>query len=416
MEDIALNRSFYALLLSQTSTNLGFALYTMGVVLYLYTETSSTTLSASVSLVSMLSRMFSGLLLPAVSDRLELPKLLRFAQITQLVLLLGLFILFRLEFTTTILIATFILIAFMSFFNGIFSPIKSTLVKGNVPENNRVKANSLIVSVDQTFLFAGWTFGGMLLAFLGIHTTLIITFCLFLVSILSLWTIKFNLSSQILAHEGIFRRLSTGWKYLFQHKGLRVIVIMDLIEAWVGTIWIGAVTLTFVNEALGKGESWWGYINGGYYLGTIIGGVIVFRLSKWMKGRLTTLMLIGAALFGLLTFVYGFASNAYFALILVIFMGPTYQIRDLAQETLLQNCTEGHILPKILAARSTLIELIFVFSVLVIGALTDLIGVRMVYILSGSLLLLSALIGFIFLKVLGNGLFLEEEFGSVKEC
>ncbi|MBY6278546.1 hypothetical protein, partial [Symbiobacterium thermophilum] len=88
-----MTRSFYALLVSQTSTNLGFALYTMAVVMHLYNETGSTTLSATVTLISVISRMISGVLLPAISDRFKLSNLLIFSQLTQLVLLLGLLLL-----------------------------------------------------------------------------------------------------------------------------------------------------------------------------------------------------------------------------------------------------------------------------------------------------------------------------------
>ncbi|MFB6366220.1 hypothetical protein ACFCP7_19480 [Paenibacillus elgii] len=89
-----------------------------------------------------------------------------------------------------------------------------------------------------------------------------------------------------------------------------MLFMMDLIESWVGTIWIGAVTLTFVKEALHEGEAWWGYINGGYYLGAIVGGLIVLRLSRRMQGKLTMSMLLGASLFGVLTLLYRFVSNS----------------------------------------------------------------------------------------------------------
>ncbi|GKU77361.1 hypothetical protein [Paenibacillus sp. L3-i20] len=81
---------------------------------------------------------------------------------------------------------------------------------------------------------------------------------------------------------------------MFQHKSLRILIMMDVIEAFVGTIWIGAVTLTYVQDALGKDETWWGYINGGFYLGTIVGGVLIYRLANRMKGRLVLSMLIGS--------------------------------------------------------------------------------------------------------------------------
>lgn len=88
-------------------------------------------------------------------------------------------------------------------------------------------------------------------------------------------------------------------------------------------------------------------------------------------------------------------------------MGPSYQIRDLSQETMQQNCTDEQTLTKILAAKSTLIQLIYLISILGIGVLTDLIGVRLVYILSGGLLLFTSLFGYYFLILQGRGISLE---------
>ncbi|GKU77362.1 hypothetical protein [Paenibacillus sp. L3-i20] len=88
---------------------------------------------------------------------------------------------------------------------------------------------------------------------------------------------------------------------------------------------------------------------------------------------------------------------------------PFYQVRDLAQETMFQNSADEHTLTKILAAKSALLQFIFIFSVIGIGVLTDLIGVRLVYILSGFVLFISSLIGFFHLYVRKKGLPLEQE-------
>jgi MFS family permease len=409
-----LNFRFYALLVSQTATNLAFALYTMVVVMHLYDETGSTTLAATVSLISVMSRMISTIVLPALSDRFKLPSLLMASQIVQLLFLSFLFLLFSQSFSTLNTIFIFIILSVISFFNGWFSPIKSSLVRAIVSEDKRVKANSFLSTVDQTFLFAGWTLGGLLLSIIGKEKTLVIIFILLLISIGCLSLVKVKQASSIQAQERLFARLTSGWKYLFQNEGLRVIITMDLIEAWVGTIWIGAVTLTFVEEALHKGEAWWGYINGGYYLGTILGGLFVYRLSKVMEGRLTLFMLGGSFLFGVLTFTYGFISNPYIALFLVLLMGPSYQLRDLAQETMLQNSADEKTLTKILAARASLVQFIFIFSIIGIGALTDFIGVRLVYIFSGCLLIFSSLYGFVQLSIRKRRVFLEGERYSLK--
>lgn len=404
-----MGRSYYALLISQTNTNLGFSLYTMSVVLYLYNATGSTALSAGVTLISVISRMASSVILPTFSDRFHLRSLLLVSQAIQLFFLSLLFVLFLQEVSTLIIIFTYCLIAIISFFNGWFSPLKSTLIRSIVPQDQRVKANSMISTIDQTFLFAGWTFGGMLLAFFGKEITLAITLTLVIISALSLLIVNVETESKIISNDPLLARLTNGWKFLFTHRILRVLITMDLIEAWVGTIWIGAVTLAFVEEALQKGEAWWGYINGAYYLGTIVGGLVVYRFSKQMRGRLTPFMLAGSIIFGILTLTYGFVSNPYIALILVLLMGPSYQIRDLAQETMFQNSTDEQTLTKIFAARSALVQFIFIFSIIGIGVIVDLIGPRLVYILSGCLLMFSSLYGFVQLLVNKNGLSLERE-------
>jgi MFS family permease len=408
-----LSRSFYALLVSQTSTNLSFALYIMVVVMYLYNETGSTTLSTTATLISIASRMVSGMVLPTISDRFKLPTLLMLSQLIQLVFLSGLIILIHQRLSVIILMLIFVFMSFISFFNGFFSPVKSSIVRLIVSESDRVRANSLISSVDQTFLFAGWTFGGVLLSALGKEITLSIAFSLILLSIGSLCMVKANETSKIESKDGLISRLTGGWKYLFQHQGLRILIAMDLMEAFVGTIWIGAVTLTYVEEALGKNEAWWGYINGAYYLGTIIGGFMVYRLSKMMRGRLAIFMIFGSLMFGLLTFIYGFVSNPYLALFLVLLMGPSYQMRDLAQETMFQNSANEKVVTKIFAAKSALIQLIFIVSIIGIGVLTDLIGVRLVYILSGCLLMFSAMFGFVHLYIRQKGVSLESESAQI---
>ncbi|RAS78384.1 hypothetical protein A3863_18160 [Priestia endophytica] len=49
-----MNKSYYSILISQTTTNLGFSLYTMSVILFLYHLTHSPFLTSLVTLVSIL--------------------------------------------------------------------------------------------------------------------------------------------------------------------------------------------------------------------------------------------------------------------------------------------------------------------------------------------------------------------------
>lgn len=298
-------------------------------------------------------------------------------------------------FSNTLLFMIFFVMFGISFCNGFFNPVKGSLVKKVVGEKERVKANSLLASIDQTFLFAGWTFGGVLLAWLGSEVTLLIILSFILVSIFSMQMVNEIAFIKVESGDGLKTPLTAGWRYLFQHSGLRTLVLMDVLEAFVGTIWIGAVTLTYVDEALGKGEAWWGYINGAYYVGMIIGGLLIYTFSKRMNQYIVFYMVMGSALFGILTFWYGVLSHPYMALLFVVLMGPAYQLRDLCQETLYQNSLSEELLTKVLAAKSALIQIVFIISMICIGFITDLFGVHFVYVFSGCILLCSAGYGFV---------------------
>lgn len=397
---IFVKKNYYSILLSQTTTNLGFSLNTMAVISFLFNMTNSTAIASLVTFISIMFRIIGSAVLPLVATQFNLRLTVVISQFIQIVLLVCLVYFLLQTYSFEMMIFVFVMIGGISFFNGWFAPLKSALIGEIITPGERVKANGLLSTVDQTFQFVGWSLGGLIIAFLGEGYTMIITILLLLISLFFImFCLRTKHHATIIGKSTPYFSVISGWKYLFKQKNLRAIIIMDVIESWAGMIWIGAVSLAFVNEALHKGESWWGYINGAYYLGAMIGGCIIYKLSGRFQHKLITFMLIGAISYGMLTLIYGFISNAYLALLLVILMGPAYILRDLAQETIIQNITTEQTRVNIMSARSALVQLIFMLSILGIGFISDLIGVRFVYISAGILLLASALYGFWQLQV-----------------
>ncbi|MED0871067.1 MFS transporter [Bacillus spizizenii] len=391
-----MSKGYYSILFSQTTTNLGFSLYTMVVISFLFKMTNSTTIASLVTLISIIFRIFGSAILPLITIRLKLHLTIIISQLIQMLLLICLFYSLLRTYSNQTLILVFIIISCISFFNGWFSPLKSAIIGEIISPDKRVKANGLLSTVDQTFQFVGWSLGGLIIAFLGEGYTIILTIFLLFTSLISLlFCLPHGHANSVIREKNSPNKsIVSGWRYLFSQKKLRTIIIMDLIESWAGMIWIGSVSLAFVNEVLHKGESWWGFINGAYYLGSMIGGFIIYKLSERFQNKLINFMLIGAVSYGSLTLIYGFISNSYLALILVLFMGPAYILRDLTQETFIQNITTEQTRINIMSARSSLVQFIFMFSILAIGAISDFLGVRLVYVSAGILLLVSAIYGF----------------------
>ena len=192
--------------------------------------------------------------------------------------------------------------------------------------------------------------------------------------------------------------LLEGWKLLFQNPSLRTVTCMDLIETFAGTIWIGAITMAYVTTVLHKGEEWWGFINTSYYVGTLIGGLLAWKMSTYIQNNLIRSMAIGSLLFSILTFLYGITSSGYIALFLCILMGPCYQIRDISQTTVLQSSVAPSLLSKMYTAHGALLSTASGLSMLSVGIITDLFGVRTIYILASILILCSACLSFNLLK------------------
>jgi hypothetical protein len=116
-------------------------------------------------------------------------------------------------------------------------------------------------------------------------------------------------------------------------------------------------------------------------------------MSSIVKGRLLLLMFAGSIGYAVLTGFYGLVTNPYLALVLLIMMGPAYQLRDAAQETIYQNVCSSSVFPKVIAAKSTLVQAMFILSIAFVGTVADLFGVRFVYLFSSFILLMTALTG-----------------------
>lgn len=391
-----MRRAYYSILYSQTAVNLGFSLYTMAVILFLFTKTGSTAMASLMTFVSIVFRVLGSAVLPLVTGRFTLRSLLIGSQLIQVILLVCLFYVIQTG-SSAFFFLLFCLIGGISFCNGWFAPVKSALIGEIIPPDQRVKANGLLSAADQTVQFAGWSLGGVIIAFLGESYTIIITVMLLVSSVLGIilfLQVHMCAPPEAVRRRSLFASAASGWAYLFRQKQLRILIVMDVIESWAGMIWIGSVSLTYVHDVLHKGEAWWGYVNGVYYAGTMLGGLIIYRLSGKFERNLIPFMLTGALAYGMFTFIYGLISGAVLALFLVLCMGPACVLRDLTQETFLQNITTEQTRVNILAARSALVQFIFMFSIIGTGVISDVFGVRFIYVGAGLLLLFSVIIGF----------------------
>lgn len=313
-------------------------------------------------------------------------------------LLLLLMILFPVLSTNILALLTFIF--FISLCSGWSAPLLYSILPHLTPKEKLVKVNSIFSFSTQIAQATAYSFTSIIVLLIGATSTLMINNILMIFGCIALHFSLRSIHTERVTEPSSSKStaLLEGWKLLFHHPSLRTVTLMDLIETFAGTIWIGAITMAYVTTVLHKGEEWWGYINTSYYVGTLIGGLIAWRMSSYIQNNLIRSMALGSLMFSILTFLYGVTSNAFISLFLCILMGPCYQIRDISQTTVLQSSVSPSLLSKMYTAHGALLSTASGLSMLSVGIITDFFGVRTIYIIASFLILCSACLSFSLLK------------------
>jgi len=386
------NKSFQLLWISQSIANLGDSLYILAIVTLIYNITGSAAFAGLFPILRVCAQAISGLAAPLLMDRLRLDSLLWMSEMGQTICFGVMCVLYNILPSQWLVPTVLFLVFAISILHGWGTPARNALVPRLVPSDLLVKANSLLATSDQIVLLIGWSLGGILVAGLGIIQVLGITAMMMFLSTLALFFVK---DSSVIfpsnqEKQKQWDRMKEGWRTIWASPVLRTLSFMEIINGIGESIWAGSIILVFVKEVLNKGENWWGFINASNFAGTILGGILIWMMSKKIENRMMFSIFIGSLSIGVFTMAFAFSNNPWFALGMALLIGPPYQLRSVAQRTLLQSHASKESLPKVLAAFGTILFVTYGFSVLLMGWMVDHLGARLVYILTAGLFVFSA--------------------------
>ncbi|WP_309274030.1 MFS transporter [Paenibacillus sp.] len=377
MKSSILTRPFYFLWITQTAANAADVLYIMALTVMVLNQTESLVSAAFMPLMRSGARMLSGLIAPLMLHRFKLPTLLLLSQAGQFLFFICLAVYLQLGGNDPLLVLVFALVFAMSFLGGWMVPARNALVPRLVThEQGLLKANGLISISDQVVQFASWGLSGVIVALLGPSHTLLVTVVIYGLAAVFTLGVKEPTEAQPVqqqtdvlpdeneaaAPSSKWYTLTEGWKMIWQMPRLRLLTFMDIIDMLGGSVWIGAFTLAFVQVALGRGEEWWGFINAAYFAGTVGGGLLVLAITRAIGNNFLNAMLIGMAGYSVLTAIYALNTQPFIALILVVLMGPFAELSAINRRTMIQRSVDKEMLPQVLSAQATLLNLVFCIS------------------------------------------------------
>lgn len=381
-----MSKSFLKLLLSQLFANLADIFLRVSLIANIYIITKSVIATSMVPILIGLSAFVASLLVPLVTKKLALNRILSFTQCGKTFLLAILLVmLFKAQFVPAL--EMYIFVVAISILDGFASPVSYAMIPRYA--TNLGKANAALSMSGEGVQLIGWGLGGLLYASVGLFSTMLIVLFLYLLSTSVMLFLPQAKIEQLEAETNL-DTLVKGWKLVAKNPKLKLFVQANLLEDFSNTIWVSSVILVFVTEVLKQTESYWGYSNTAYSLGIILGGIIVYKLSEKFLAHKWKSILFPLLAMATITASILFFSNTQTFLIFSSLIGFFSQLKEVPESVFLQETVDENQLVHVYSVFEVISTLAFSVFVFLMSSMTEYFGIRTVFYLAMIATLLEA--------------------------
>ncbi len=386
-----MSNSFVKLLVSQLFANLADIFFRVTIIANIYIISKSVIATSLVPILIGISSFVASLLVPLVTKRIALNRVLSLSQFGKTILLAILVGMFTVMQSVAPLV-TYLFVVVISILDGFAAPVSYAIVPRYATDLG--KANSALSMSGEAVQLVGWGLGGLLFATIGLLPT---TFIILILYIISSFLMLFlpNAEVEVLESETNLEILLKGWKLVAKDPRLRLFVSANLLEIFSNTIWVSSIILVFVTELLNETESYWGYSNTAYSIGIIISGLIAFRLSEKFLAAKWESILFPLVVMAIVTLTILYFPNAQMFLVFSALVGMLSQLKEVPESVFLQETVEENNLVNVYSVLEVISTLAFSVFVLLMSYITENFGISISFWLSAICLMIEAILIYI---------------------
>ena len=386
-----MSNSFIKLLVSQLFANLADIFFRVTIIANIYIISKSVIATSLVPILIGISSFVASLLVPLVTKRIALNRVLSLSQFGKTILLAILVGMFTVMQSVAPLV-TYLFVVAISILDGFAAPVSYAIVPRYATDLG--KANSALSMSSEAVQLVGWGLGGLLFATIGLLPT---TFIILILYIISSFLMLFlpNAEVEVLESETNLEILLKGWKLVARDPRLRLFVSANLLEIFSNTIWVSSIILVFVTELLNETESYWGYSNTAYSIGIIISGLIAFRLSEKFLAAKWESILFPLVAMAIVTLTILYFPNAQMFLLFSALVGMLSQLKEVPETVFLQETVEENNLVNVYSVLEVISTLAFSVFVLLMSYITESFGISISFWLSAICLMIEAILIYI---------------------
>ena len=386
-----MSNSFIKLLVSQLFANLADIFFRVTIIANIYIISKSVIATSLVPILIGISSFVASLLVPLVTKRIALNRVLSLSQFGKTILLAILVGMFTVMQSVAPLV-TYLFVVAISILDGFAAPVSYAIVPRYATDLG--KANSALSMSGEAVQLVGWGLGGLLFATIGLLPTTFIILILYIISsFLMLFLPKAEV--EVLESETNLEILLKGWKLVARDPRLRLFVSANLFEIFSNTIWVSSIILVFVTELLNETESYWGYSNTAYSIGIIISGLIAFRLSEKFLAAKWESILFPLVAMAIVTLTILYFPNAQMFLVFSALVGMLSQLKEVPETVFLQETVEENNLVNVYSVLEVISTLAFSVFVLLMSYITESFGISISFWLSAICLMIEAILIYI---------------------
>ena len=386
-----MSNSFIKLLVSQLFANLADIFFRVTIIANIDIISKSVIATSLVPILIGISSFVASLLVPLVTKRIALNRVLSLSQFGKTILLTILVGMFTVMQSVAPLV-TYLFVVAISILDGFAAPVSYAIVPRYATDLG--KANSALSMSGEAVQLVGWGLGGLLFATIGLLPT---TFIILILYIISSFLMLFlpNAEVEVLESETNLEILLRGWKLVARDPRLRLFVSANLFEIFSNTIWVSSIILVFVTELLNETESYWGYSNTAYSIGIIISGLIAFRLSEKFLASKWESILFSLIAMAIVTLTILFLPNAQMFLVFSALVGMLSQLKEVPESVFLQETVEENNLVNVYSVLEVISTLAFSVFVLLMSYITESFGISISFWISAICLVIEAILIYI---------------------
>lgn len=386
------NLNFFSIWIGQTISVVGDFLYMIALMWWVLEKTGSSAAMATVAICSSLPAIILGPFAGTYVDRVDKRKLLILMDLGRGVLITVPGVLYFLNQLQVWHI--FVIAAFLSSMSTFFNPALASFLPVIVNKEQLVRANSISQMSSNLSGIIGPALGGALVALFGTGTVMILDALSFFVSVIAIFLVRVKVEQVFPSEERkrFLQELMDGLNFIRKESGiLGLVVLFSVLNFFVAPV--GVLIPLMVKKILKMGAEGFGVLGSSISVGMVLGSLFLGMIGG--VRRKGTFIMIGIVVAGSFLALFGVSESFWTSIFLLGGCGFGFSFANILVPVVFQSKIPHEKQGRVFGTLGTISGGLRPLSLALVGVLGGLLHVQMIVFLSGVLVALGGLTGFL---------------------